>query len=66
MRIFSARAAPVKFMFERKGRISIPLDTMKGSAHLDKLAEVGLEAGADDFDIEDGELLVSLFSTSFK
>lgn len=67
MRILSARAAPVKFMFQRKGRISIPLDTVKDEpAFLDKLVEVALEAGADDFDIVDDELLVSLFSALFK
>ncbi|KAF9466399.1 YebC-like protein [Collybia nuda] len=55
---YSARAAPVKFMFQRKGRISIPLDTVKDdSIFLDKLVEVALEAGADDFDTIDDELL---------
>lgn len=46
-------------MFHRKGRISILLQNDE-PAFLDKLVEVALESGADDFDTVDDELVVSL------
>jgi transcriptional/translational regulatory protein YebC/TACO1 len=54
--ILSARAAPVGFMFERKGTLSISLENLKDEpALLDRLFEVSLMAGADDFNIDVAE-----------
>ena len=51
----SARSAPVKFMFQRKGHVLVDLQTT-AQGEIDLAVELALAAGADDFDsVESGE-----------
>ena len=46
----SARFAPVKFMFTRKGCVRICLEEGSDAGSVDKVLDAALESGAEDFE----------------
>jgi len=57
MASFSARMAPVSFMFQRNGLVKVALEKGDGfDQRLEKLVEIALDSGAEDFNqLPEGE-----------
>jgi len=45
---FSARMAPVKFMFERYGRVAVSISKSHETDTVDRILDIGIERGASE------------------